>query len=105
MPAQDRATRFTRRKASPPRPVAASAPKPKRQNKATAAARLGTKTATLVALLERPHGATLSNLMQASGWQPHSVRGFLSGTLGKKMGRTVVSLKHADGQRVYSLPR
>jgi hypothetical protein len=58
-----------------------------------------------VALLGRPYGATLADLMQASGWQPHSVRGFLSGALGKKMGRTVASIKRADGQRVYALQR
>ena len=80
-------------------------PNPSAAKKAPPLARQGTKTATLVALLGRSHGATLADLMQASGWQPHSVRGFLSGALGKKMGRTVASIKRADGQRVYALQR
>ena len=41
--------------------------------------------------------------MKATGWQPHSVRGFLSGTVGKKMGLTVISTKGEDGERSYSL--
>ena len=55
-----------------------------------------TKKSTLVALLERPTGATLGELAAATGWQCHSVRGFLSGTL-TKMGRPVTSTKRADG--------
>jgi hypothetical protein len=41
--------------------------------------------------------------MKATGWQAHSVRGFISGTLGKKMGRTVESTKLENGERAYSL--
>jgi hypothetical protein len=40
--------------------------------------------------------------MKATGWQPHSVRGFLS-TLGKKMGTPVESLKNGDGERAYRI--
>jgi hypothetical protein len=43
--------------------------------------------------------------MQATSWQAHSVRGFISGTLGKKMGLTVSSIKRADGARVYSIAK
>ena len=57
----------------------------------TATARGGSKTAKMVDLLKRPHGATLKELQKATGWQPHSVRGFLSGTLGKKMSIQVES--------------
>ena len=39
--------------------------------------------------------------MKATGWQAHSVRGFLSGTVGKKMGLTVASAKGQDGERSY----
>ena len=42
-------------------------------------------------------------LMKATGWLPHSVRGFLSGTVGKKMGLTVTSTKGEDGERTYSI--
>ena len=54
-------------------------------------------------LLKRPGGATIKALMKASGWQPHSVRGFLSGNLRKKMGLVVVSAKSDDGERSYSI--
>jgi len=67
------------------------------------AARQGSKTATVLTLVKWPGGATLTALMQATGWQPHSVRGFISGTLGKKMGLTVNSAKGEDGERNYSV--
>ncbi len=54
-------------------------------------------------MLKRPKGATLQEIMKATDWQAHSVRGFISGTLGKKMGLTVVSTKAEDGERTYSL--
>jgi hypothetical protein len=46
---------------------------------------------------------TSKELMKATGWQPHSVRGFLSGTIGKKMGLSVMSTKSEDGERSYSI--
>jgi len=54
-------------------------------------------------MLKRPNGATLAEIMKAAGWQAHSVRGFISGTLTKKMGLTVVSAKGEDGERNYSI--
>jgi len=66
-------------------------------------AREGSKTARILDLLKRPGGVTARELMKATGWQPHSVRGFLSGTVGKKMGLTVTSTKGDDGERTYSV--
>jgi len=66
-------------------------------------ARAGSKTAKVLDLLNRPGGATVKQLMKATGWQPHSVRGFLSRTVGKKMGPTVTSTKGGDGERTYSI--
>jgi hypothetical protein len=82
----------------------ASAPKkaPKSQKKATSA-RDGGKTAKVLELLKRPGGVTSKELMKATGWQPHSVRGFLSGTISKKMGLAVTSTKTEDGERTYSV--
>ena len=64
--------------------------------------RSGSKTAQVLALLERSNGASLKELMDATGWQAHSVRGFLSGQVGKKMGRKVDSFAQ-DGERHYRL--
>src|SRR6266516_3853400 len=78
-------------------------------HKATAATadrvRPGSKTAKVLELVKRSGGATLKQLMKATGWQAHSVRGFLSGTLGKKMGLQIESSKTNDGERVYSLAK
>jgi hypothetical protein len=72
----------------------------KTQRRATA--RKGTKTEKILAMLRRPSGATLAALMRATQWQAHSVRGFLSGQLGKKMGIQVKSSRQ-DGERVYAI--
>jgi hypothetical protein len=63
----------------------------------------GTKAAKVLELLKRPDGATLAELMKATEWQAHSVRGFLSGTVGKKLGLTLASAKAEDGERTYSI--
>ena len=61
-----------------------------------------TKTAQIIALLRRPTGASLKSLMRVTRWQAHSVRGFISGQLGKKLGLSVHSFRR-DGERVYAL--
>ena len=65
--------------------------------------RQGSKSAKVLDWLQRSGGASLKELMKATGWQAHSVRGFLSGALSKKMGLTVTSTKAADGERRYSV--
>jgi len=65
--------------------------------------REGSKTQTILELLKRPEGATAKELLKLTGWQPHSLRGFLSGTIGKKMGLTITSTKGDDGERSYSV--
>jgi hypothetical protein len=66
-------------------------------------ARDGSKASKVLDLLKRPDGATAKELIKATGWQPHSVRGFLSGTVSKKMGLAVISTKGEDGERTYSV--
>jgi hypothetical protein len=61
-----------------------------------------TKSETVLALLRRPGGATLKAVMAATGWQAHSVRGFISGQFSKKMRLKVKSVKR-EGERVYSI--
>jgi hypothetical protein len=70
-------------------PAASVAPKKARTRKRATAegepatTRAGSKTAQILELLKQPDGATLKDIMSATGWQAHSVRGFISGTLGK----------------------
>jgi hypothetical protein len=71
--------------------------------KKAAPAERGTKTAKILALLKRPGGASLQQLRKVTGWQAHSVRGFLSGTLKKKMGLRGTSTKLQDGERTYRI--
>ena len=71
--------------------------------KTAGAARDGSKAAKILDLLKRPEGATLKGLMKATDWQAHSVRGFISGTLGKKMGLKVTSTNDEGGGRTYSI--
>jgi len=66
-------------------------------------AREGSKKAAILELLRKPDGATLKDLMAATGWQAHSVRGFISGAIVKKMGLKVESKKRDDGERAYYL--
>jgi hypothetical protein len=94
---------------APPEARTAAAAKPRKGKKATSStkpgtARDGSKKQRVLEMLRQPDGATLVELMAATEWQAHSVRGFLSGTLGKKMGLTVESAKR-DKERVYSIAK
>ncbi len=95
-----------------PRPARAkktrpASPKPskagRRETNATPVppARAGTKQATLIDLMRRPGGATIADLVKATGWQPHSVRGAISGTLKKKLGLVVTSEKTEGRGLIY----
>jgi hypothetical protein len=61
------------------------------------------KTETCLELLRRRDGATIEALQEATGWQAHSVRGFLSGAIKKKLGLTLVSEKVEGGTRRYRI--
>jgi hypothetical protein len=62
----------------------------------------GSKQAQLVAMLQREQGATIAQIVEATGWQPHTVRGAFAGALKKKLGLTVTSEK-VDGIRTYRI--
>ncbi len=66
-------------------------------------AREGSKKATVLELLRRKDGATLAEIAKATEWQNHSIRGFISGTITKKMGLTVESAKNDAGERRYRI--
>jgi hypothetical protein len=72
-------------------------------NKAAKEPREGSKKAIVIALLERKGGATMAQIAKATDWQPHSIRGFISGQLTKKMGLVVESIKNESGDRTYKL--
>jgi hypothetical protein len=87
-------------KKTPSAKKGAKAPK-----KAAKAKPEGSKTEKVLELLKRTGGATLAEIMKVTDWQPHSVRGFISGTLGKKMGLKVESVKGEDGERTYRIAK
>ena len=105
------------KKAAPPRDVATGrAAKSKASSKAkgrkkaastaesgASEAREGSKKAAILELLRKSKGATLKELMAATAWQAHSVRGFISGAIIKKMGLKVESSKNSDGERAYRI--
>jgi hypothetical protein len=65
--------------------------------------RAGTKQAMLISLLQRPEGASMDQIVTATGWQAHTARGAMSGALGKKLGLVVTSAKEEGRGRVYRI--
>jgi len=94
------------RRARQPRKAthAKNAPQGKRAAKTQVASapREGSKTAQVVAMLQRKNGATLAEIMTKMGWQRHTVRGFMAGAM-KKAGFTVESFKPEGGERTYRI--
>jgi hypothetical protein len=79
---------------------------PKRSQKAeetrSRSAQSGTKQEAVLDLLRQPGGATVATMMQATGWQQHSVRGFLAGMVRKKLQLKLESIM-VEGNRVYRI--
>ncbi len=86
--------------------AAKKVPKGKKAAKAqeTAGPREGSKTAQVVAMLQRKNGATLSEIMDKMSWQKHTVRGFMAGAM-KKAGYNVESFKPEGGERTYRIAK
>ncbi len=62
----------------------------------------GSKQSRLIAMLQSPTGATIAAMMKATGWQQHSVRGFLAGVVRKRL-KLKLGSKKVDGNRVYQI--
>jgi uncharacterized protein DUF3489 len=97
-PAHDAGTRRAAKKTSTKKAKASKKARPDAKG-----VHEGSKTAIILDLIRRPKGATLEELMAAADWQAHSVRGFLSAVVGKKMGLKLESSKRDDGHRVYRI--
>jgi len=65
--------------------------------------REGTKQSVMIEMLRRPQGATLGEIVEATGWQSHTVRGAMAGALKKKLGLTISSEKDEVKGRVYRI--
>jgi Protein of unknown function (DUF3489) len=90
-------------KAAKGAPKKAMATKAAKAADGTPTAREGSKKAIVLELLRRKEGATLAEIGKATDWQKHSIRGFISGTITKRMGLKIESTKREDGERVYKL--
>jgi hypothetical protein len=88
-------TAKAKKAASPKKAVKAAKPK--------SAARSGSKTEKVLELMKRKDGATLAEIAKATDWQNHSIRGFVSGHVTKKLGLTVESTKSEAGERTYRI--
>jgi hypothetical protein len=87
------------RKAKPdpaPTTEAPDAPKP-------VAIRVGTKQAQIIALIQRPEGASIAEIVEATGWLAHSARGLISGGLKKKLNLPIISEKVTGRGTVYKI--
>lgn len=61
------------------------------------------KQATVIGMLKRPEGVTIQQIVDATNWQAHTVRGTFAGAFKKKLGLTITSTKDAGEQRVYKI--
>jgi hypothetical protein len=72
------------------------------QNSGILKSRANSKQEKVLDLLRRPEGASIAIISKATGWQDHSVRGFLAGVVRKKLGLTLESAK-VDDVRIYRI--
>lgn len=97
-------SRHTKKQLVPKKPAPVSSAKAAIRSRITQSP-LGqmSKTAACLELLHQPGGTNLQELMTATGWQAHSVRGFLSGTVRKKLGLILMATNDEDGVRRYRI--
>ena len=88
--------------ASSAMPAPAAKPSQQANDPKTKKADPGSKQSRVIAMLQSPAGATIAAMMKATGWQQHSVRGFLAGVVRKRL-KLKLSSKKVDGNRVYQI--
>lgn len=76
-----------------------------KQPTVNASCRANSKKAKVLDLLRRKDGATMAEIAKATGWQNHSIRGFVSGTVAKRMKLAVASFKSESGERAYRIEK
>jgi Protein of unknown function (DUF3489) len=101
-PAETVAPAKGKAKKAPPRGKRRDAARPGEKKNANVA-REGSKKAEVLDLMRRSQGASLAEIMDLTGWQPHTVRGFVSGTLVKKLGLNVESFRTDEKDRTYRI--
>ena len=92
----------TERNTAKLKPRTQSAVSQRRQSSAEQPGRSESKQTRIIAMLRAPSGATIDAMVHATGWQQHSVRGFLAGVIRKKLGLNLVSAA-AGGGRIYRI--
>jgi hypothetical protein len=93
---------MTKQKKTTEKKTAASTAKPRKAPPASTT-KPTSKLGQIEAMLRRPDGATITQLTKALNWQPHSVRGAMSGALKKKQGLTITATKNDHADRVYRI--
>lgn len=87
---------------SPAMPATAAKPSARNKDPVTKKPAPGSKQSRVIAMLQSPVGVTIAAMMKATGWQQHSVRGFLAGVVVKRL-KLKLSSKKVDGHRVYQI--
>jgi hypothetical protein len=101
-PKGQKAAKGAKAKAAPKKEAKAGKKSAKREAAKASTPRADSKGAKILAMIERAKGATLAEIMKATDWQAHSVRGFLS-TAAKKHGLKIESTKTESGDRLYKI--
>ena len=111
-PAKKESKKASKRAAAKPAPKPAAkkeakpaSKKASKPEKDAAVPREFSKKAIVLDLMRRKDGATMAEIAKATDWQNHSIRGFISGNLTKKMGLTVESTKNEAGERTYRIAK
>jgi len=99
-PKGQKTAKSAKAKAAAPKKEAKASKKTSKPERRATAPRAESKGAKILEMIGRAKGATLSEIMKATDWQAHSVRGFIS-TAGKKHSVTIESAKNDAGERVY----